>query len=174
MLRILPSLAGVNLMNGKVLFPIAFGVAAILLTGCTSSSTVRTSASSAIVQTSAAPVCGGTGAMRAAQKQAAIETIKAGFDRYIITGAASSNNVRVTQGPGTYYTSGTVTGGYYSGTTTYRPGMPIVSGSHNQAFAIHMFRDGEPGANEAISARETLGPKWPELVKKGSINTCAS
>jgi hypothetical protein len=35
-----------------------------------------------------------------------------------------------------------------------------------------MFRDGDPGANQALSARDTLGPKWPEIIKGGSLTTC--
>lgn len=161
-------------MIKKLLTGTAFVLSALTLAACTSSDTIRTSANTAIVRTSAAPVCGGTGASRVAQKQAAIETIKAGFDRYIIMDAASANNVQVVQGPGTYHHSGTYNRGFYSGTTTYQPGMPMVYGRHEQAFAIRMFRDGEPGAHQAIPARQTLGEKWPELVKAGSVNTCSS
>lgn len=147
-------------------------VPAIGLAACTSSSTVRTSADTAIVQTSAAPICQGAGAARAAQKQAAIETIKAGYDRYVIIDAASANNVRVTQGPGSYHTTGVVNNGWFNGTTTYRPGPTMVSGHHEQAFAIKMLRETDPQAVYAISARETLGDNWEQLVKAGNIGTC--
>ena len=151
----------------------AFVLTGLALAACTSSNTVRTSANTAIIQTSAAPVCGGVGAARVAQKQAAIETIKAGYDRYIIVDAASANNVGVMQTPGTFHTTGTVRRGFYSGTTTYQPGMPVIYGSHDQAFAIRMFRNGEPGANQAIPARDMLGPNWQEQAKAGRLNTCA-
>jgi hypothetical protein len=148
------------------------------LGACAASSTIRTSANTAIVQTDAAPVCGGRGAAEVAQKQAAIETLKAGFDRYIIGGASASSDVSVTQMPGSYQTTGTATfygnTGYYSGNTTYVPGPTIVSGGHHQSFAIRMFHNGEPGASQAISARDTLGPKWQEIVKAGAIHTCTS
>lgn len=160
-------------MTKKLLTITAFALSAMTLAACTSSDTIRTSANTAIVRTSAAPVCGGTGASRVAQKQAAIETIKADFDRYIIMDAASANNVQVVQGPGTYHHSGTYNRGFYSGTTTYQPGMPMVYGRHEQAFAIRMFRDGEPGAHQAVPARQVLGEKWPELVKAGKVDTCA-
>lgn len=148
-----------------------------LLTACAASSTIRTSANTAIVQTSAAPVCGGVGAAAVAQKQAAIETLKAGFDRYIIADAAASNDVRVTQMPGSFQTTGTATVygnmATYQGNTRYIPGPSIVSGGHHQSFAIRMFRNGEPGAGQAVSARDTLGPKWSEMVKAGAVRTCA-
>lgn len=73
--------------------------------------------------------------------------------------------------PGTYNTTGFVSGGYLNTTTTYQPGMPIISGSHDQSFAIRMFKDGEPGAANALSARTALGPEWEKEVKK-QIVTC--
>jgi hypothetical protein len=143
-----------------------------LLWGCAGTNVIRTSNDTAIVQASAAPACGGIGAARVAQKQAAIETIKAGYDRYIIVDAASASNITTTQMPGTYNTTGVVRGGWVSAQTTYTPGPVITSGSHDAAFAIRMFRDGDPGANQALSARDTLGPKWPEIIKGGSLTTC--
>lgn len=146
-------------------------IASVGLAGCTSSSAVRTSQNTAIIQTSAEPMCGSTGAARVAAKQAAIETIKAGYDRYIITGAASDSSVGVTQLPGQYHTSGTanVYGNYgtFNATSVYQPGPTIVTGSYDQSFAIRMFKDGEAGANQAVSAREALGPEWEKIVKDG-------
>ena len=146
-------------------------VAGVALAGCTNSSAIRTSQNTAIIQTSAEPMCGSVGAARVAQKQAAIETIKAGYDRYIITGAASDNSVGVTQLPGHYNTYGTANmygnRGTFSATSIYQPGPTIVTGSYDQSFAIRMFKDGEPGSNQAVSARETLGQEWEKIVKDG-------
>jgi hypothetical protein len=146
-------------------------VAGAFLSGCARSEPVRTSANTMMIQTSAAPICGGTGAVHVAQQMAAVETIKAGFDRYIITGGQAQNNVAVTQMPGSYNTTGSYGGGFYSGTTTYRPGPTIVHGSHDQGLAVVMFREGDAGAAQAVSARETLGPDWEDKVKSG-IHTC--
>lgn len=87
---------------------IAAVTAALTLTSCVQSSAMRVSQNEAIIQTSAEAMCGATGALKAAEKQAAIETIKAGYDRYIITAASSANNVHATQMPGTYNTYGRV------------------------------------------------------------------
>jgi hypothetical protein len=155
----------------------AFVVAAIgaTLAGCAKSETIRVSADSAIIQTSAAPACGSTGAAKVAQKQAAIETIKAGYDRYIIVGSQNANNVDTTVLPGSSRTSGNLTygGGYgtYNETTTYTPTV-ITSGTHDQAFAIRMFKDGDPNGANAIPARDILGPEWEALVKEGAVRTC--
>ena len=144
---------------------------ALVLGACARGQAVRTSANTMIVQTSAAAVCGGQGALAASQRLAAIETIRAGYDRYIITGGEAQNNVRVSQLPGSYNTEGTYGRGSYQATTTYQPGATIVSGSHDQGLAIVMFHEGEPGAQQAIGAREALGPEWEDKVKKG-VNFC--
>jgi hypothetical protein len=155
---------------------IVLALACGVLSSCASSSVIKTSADTAIIQSSAAPACGGVGAARVAQKQAAIETLKAGYDRYVIFNASASNDVRVSQMPGGYRTTGSasVYGNMatFNANTRYVPGPVIVSGSHNQGLAVKMFKDGQPGAEQAISARETLGPKWETLVKAGSVHTC--
>jgi hypothetical protein len=149
---------------------IALGLV-LALAACARGEAVRTSANTMIVQTGAAPVCGGTGSLRVAQQLAAIETIKAGYDRYIITRGQAQNNVSVSQMPGSYNTVGTYGGGSYQTTTTYQPGPTVVSGSHDQGLSVVMFREGDPGAQQAISARAALGADWQEKVQSG-IRTC--
>ena len=148
---------------------------ALTQTNCAGTQTIRTSSNTMIVQASAAPACGAHGAARVAQTAAAVETIKAGFDRYIILGSQAENNVSVTQSPGSYQTRGTLVygggSGVYQGTSTYQPGNTIISGSRDQSFAIQMFKDGEPHASMAISARDALGPDWKDKVEKRVI-TC--
>lgn len=154
---------------------LAVALAAASLSSCVQSSTMRVSQNEIIVQTSAEAMCGSVGAAKAAQRHAAIETIRAGYDRYIIVSAAASSNVTATQMPGTYQTYGTANtyGGYgsFNATTTYTPGPIIYGGSHDQSVGVRMFKEGDPGSAQAVSAREVLGPKWEMLVKKGS-NLC--
>lgn len=107
-----------------------------------------------------------------AEKQAAVETLRAGFDRYIIVGAASANNVQTLQMPGQYNTTGTYGRGGFNATTTYSPGPMMMAGSHDQSFGIRMFKDGDPSASQALPARATLGDKWQEIVKSGAVRTC--
>ncbi|MFL4994122.1 MAG: hypothetical protein ACJ8DB_02820 [Microvirga sp.] len=56
-------------------------------------------------------------------------------------------------------------------TTTYVPGPTIVSGSHDRSLGVVMFRNGEPGAENALDARQALGAEWQEIVKSG-VHTC--
>lgn len=153
----------------------AVALAATVTTSCVQSSTMRVSQNEVIIQTSAEAMCGSVGAARAAQKQAAIETIRSGYDRYIIVAAASSSNITATQMPGTYQTYGSANTygryGTFNATTTYTPGPVIYGGSHDQSVGVRMFKEGQPGSAQAVSAREVLGPKWESLVKTGS-NIC--
>jgi hypothetical protein len=159
----------------SILFLLSNAAALLAVGACARTEAVRTSANTMIVQASAAPACGALGATRVAQMSAAIETIKAGFDRYIIVGAEAQNNVVVSRGPGSYTTNGTLTSiggnGVYRSTTSYNPGSTIVSGSRDQSFAIRMFKDGEAGSEQAISAREVLGKDWQERVESRTL-TC--
>jgi len=149
--------------------------AALALTSCVQSSAMRVSKNEIIIQTSAESMCGSTGALKAAEKSAAVETIKAGYDRYVITSASAANNTYATQMPGTYSTHGSVNSygrfATVNAITTYTPGPTIYGGSHDQAIGVRMFKEGEPGAANAVSARETLGPKWETMVK-GGVRIC--
>jgi hypothetical protein len=49
--------------------------------------------------------------------------------------------------------------------------IPFVAGSHNQGLSVVMFREGDPRAQQALSAREALGADWQEKAKNG-IHTC--
>lgn len=47
------------------------------------------------ISTSAAPACGSSGARSVAMQAAAIETLRQGYDGYVVLGLGSDNNVRV-------------------------------------------------------------------------------
>lgn len=149
----------------------------IPLTACANTETIRTSADTLLIHTSAAPVCGTQGALKVAQKMAAIETIKSGYDSYIIFNGGAQNNVSTSNLPGTYYTNGYVSGNSnfasYSGTSYYQPGATIYSGSNDAAFHIKMFKKGKKTPKEAIPAREVLGADWQKMVESG-VSTCSN
>lgn len=152
----------------------------IYLAGCAGASVMQLNANTIQVSVEAAPVCGATGAQNVAYKRAAVETIRHGFDNFVILNGQAQNNVGVAMMPPTQantYGSGTLTGGpgmvNYSGqsTTTYSGGGPMFYGSHDQSLVVRMFKDGDPAGQNSISARMALGEKWQEEVaSKG--NTC--
>lgn len=146
-------------------------IMAAAIGGCARAEATRTSANTLLVDAGAAPACGSVGAARVAAKTAAIETIRSGYERYIIAGSQGQNNVSVSQMPGQVVTSGTISRGTYQATSTYVPGPTIVSGTHDRTLSVVMFKAGEPGFDNAIDAKSALGPEWEELVKNG-IRTC--
>lgn len=134
-----------------------------------------------VISTAAAPVCGQRGAQDVAVKRAAFETLKRGYDKYIILGAQAQNNTGVvgytplianTYSQGTLTTYGN-TGAYSGSSNTYvSGGQPIYGGSHDQKLAVKMFRLSDPGAASAVDARQVLGPEWQTILAKGPGATC--
>jgi hypothetical protein len=153
----------------------------VALAGCARSSAIPLSADTIQLTTSAARVCGATGAQSAAVRRASIETLQRGFDRFLILGGGYENDIRVVgHTPVVANTTGTAVayGGNGYGTaygqsqTTYSGGQPIVAGSHKQGLTVKMFKDGDPAGANAVSARSTLGPNWQDAIKEGGNGFC--
>ena len=158
-----------------------FAVFLLLLAGCASSSVLEVASDTIQISTSAAPVCGQSGAQAVASKRAAIETLKRGYDGYIIVGADAQNNVRVvgtTPVTANTYSNGTINGygntATYSGQshTTFGGGFPIIAGHHEQSLVIRMFRAGDPGSERAVNTKQVLGPEWQKEMESSSRGTC--
>lgn len=140
------------------------------LSGCAGTQATRTSQNTVMIDVGAAPACGQRGAAKVAAKSAAVETIKAGYERYIITGATARNNVRVFSGPTTARTFGSYGGGLVSATTYYStPEYEI--GTHDRQLEVVMLNKGDPGYERGVDARSALGPSWQEIVRDG-VATC--
>jgi hypothetical protein len=153
----------------------------LTMAGCASSSVMDIASDTIQVSTSAAPVCGQSGAQAVASKRAAIETLKRGYDSYMILDGDYQNNVRVvgttpvianTQTTGMINSYGNQA--TYSGqsNTYFSGGQPIIGGRHQQAITIRMFRLGDPGSERAIDAKRTLGPEWQEALEASNSGTC--
>lgn len=107
---------------------------------------------------------------------ASVETIRRGYDRFVIVGMDGYSDIReVGRTPvyGTTTVSGQSYGSTFSATgmTTYQGGAPIYGGSHGQELAVRMFRNGDPGSERALDARAELGPQWQEMIKNDKL-TC--
>lgn len=137
-----------------------FGCAA-MLAGCVRASTIPLSQDTFQITARAAPICGSIGAEQMAFRQAAVETIRRGADRFIIVGGQRS-----AEQVGTTPMVAQSMGG---GTVMVTGGDAMVS--HGQGLVVKTFKEGDPAAANAISARDTLGPRWPELVQKQTL-TC--
>lgn len=99
------------------------------------------------VATHAAPACGPSGARNVAFKSAAIEVIRKGGDKFVILGDQTDSGMQ---------------GDIFSG----------FQQNFSQGMVVKMIPEGSREAANALSARETLGADWQELVAKGTPNTC--
>ena len=97
-------------------------------------------------------MCGAKGTREIAFKSAAIEVINRGADKFIVVGDQSSSNI---------------TGGQF---TTY--GGFQTYGSNTQDMVIQIVKKGDPRFADALSAKQTLGPDWQEIVAKGTPDSC--
>jgi hypothetical protein len=154
---------------------IIVALVALLLSGCARSGAMPLAQDTVQISTSAAPVCGRQGTQKVAFQRAAVETIRRGYDRFVIIGGEAQSDIRVVgYTPTTASTTGSATGTRYGNTATIygssntvvTGGQPIYGGSHGQGLLVKMFRDGDPAGANALSARETLGPGWQDAVNK--------
>ncbi|SFL23397.1 hypothetical protein SAMN04488518_1256 [Pseudovibrio ascidiaceicola] len=142
-----------------------------ILTACASASVIPLDKSTIQITARAAPACGGQGAEKVALNQAAVETLKRGYNKFIILNTSASNNVKVAGYTPVYSTTtanASIYGNNLYGTanTSYYGGNPIYAGSHNQGLIVKMFKKN----SNAIDARKMLGPDWEKSLQKQTIN----
>ncbi len=151
-----------------------------LAAACAKSAVIPMAKDTFQITASAAPLCGSTGAQQVALRQTAIETIRRGYDSFIIVGGGYRNNIAVvghtpvvanTSGYATATAYGNQATAYGRSTTTYSGGQPIIAGTHDQGLVVKMFKADDPSSANAVSARDTLGPKWQEAVSSDTF-TC--
>lgn len=148
----------------------------LALSACVETSVVPVAQNQIIINTSAAPICRGAGAQNVAVKMAAVEALRRGYDRFIITGAAQQNNTGVFQTAPTYATTATTLNtygntGYGYSNTQFGGGNTIVYGSHDASLGVLLLKRGDAGYERGVDAKGVLGEKWKEIAEKG-IATC--
>lgn len=148
---------------------IAFGA-------CAKTSVVPIAQNQVLISTNAPPICGQAGAYKVASKNAAIETLRRGFDRYVVVNARSDNTTQViSSGPdyATTHTTATQYGNTIVGqsTTNFGGGTPILVGEYKSEMNIMMFKPDDKGYADALDARRELGPDWATLIQSG-VKSC--
>lgn len=126
----------------------ATAVGLLLLAGCAETQIQPMSKDTFKVATSAAPACGPAGARNVAFKSAAVEVIRKGGDKFVIQGDHSDSGLQ-----------GNIFAGFQQ--------------NYSQGMVVKMVPEGSPEAKNALSARETLGSSWQEIVAKGAPMTCS-
>lgn len=122
-------------------------IASLSLTACAFSSVQDMSRSTFQVSTTAAPICGKSGAAKVASKLAAIEVIKRGGDRFLL---ATSENSKSFGG--------------------FALGVPISK--NTRGVVVKMLEPTDADYDDGLSAREVLGDNWERQVKRGKPGTC--
>ncbi|WP_249218895.1 hypothetical protein [Loktanella sp. SALINAS62] len=130
----------------------ALAVSALTLVACAQTDIQPLSASSFKVATTAAPACGRSGARKVANQAAAVEVINRGGDKFIIVGDQTGSRV---------------TGMGYNQYTGFQP-----YNSNEQDLVVQMMAPGQPGFDQALSARSLLGSDWQNVVASGTPATC--
>jgi hypothetical protein len=152
----------------------------VVLSACANHLSSPLSADTIQITAGAAPICGRVGAQDVAAKQAAAETIRRGYDKFVITNAAYQNDVHVVGStPVVANTSGSYSGVIAGdtinmdghSTTTVTGGDPIIMGTHDQALVVKMFEASDPAGANAVDARSSLGADWQKVVESG-VHTC--
>ncbi|MDI3337020.1 hypothetical protein QKW60_11410 [Defluviimonas aestuarii] len=131
---------------------IGVAVSVLLVAGCVETSVQPLTQTSFKISSEAEDLCGAKGTRDIAFRTAAIEVIKRGADRFVVVGDQSHSSIQ-----GGMFTS-------YGSFETY--------GTNTQDMIIEIIQTGDRRFNNALSARQTLGPDWQEIVAKGAPTTC--
>ncbi len=136
-----------------------------LLGGCARISTTSVDENTIEITVHVATVCSERDAERLAQRHAAVETVRRGFDDYLVVGSVGGDHV-AGDAPATART--TLYGS--SGRTLFSEDAPLLA--HHRMLTIRMFRAGEGDSAAAVSARAVLGDEWEATAAKGAPSTC--
>lgn len=151
---------------------IAAVITALIVTSCASSSVIPLTQDTLRISSEAELECGVSSVQKIAFQQAAIETIRRGYDRFIVIGDDHSRDIGVAGStPAVAQTTGSTFGGGFNATTTYSGGSPLIYGWNTQGLVVKMFKEDDPAARNALVARNELGANWAELIKK-EVKTC--
>jgi hypothetical protein len=133
-----------------IMLRIGFLLLALLVAGCAEQSAMRLAADTVRINVSTAPVYGALEPERRAMVMAAQETVKSGYDKFLIIDGGSSFNQNVIGQTGGYAT-GSLTRGF----TAVGP-QPVAMPRFQTALTIKMFKASDPQAQNAVDAHEIL------------------
>lgn len=136
-----------------------------VLTGCARTSTVPVGEDTVEITVHVGTICDGRDAERLARRHAAVETIRRGFDDYVVIGSVGGDHVAEEE-PATART--TLSGS--SGRTLFSEDAPLLA--HHRMLTVRMFRAGAGDSATTVSARAVLGDEWEAVAAKGAPNTC--
>lgn len=133
--------------------------AAVAVSACNNSDVVQRAPDHIEIYGVAAPICEFSDADRFAEQLASIETIKRGFDGYIVRKSYRGEGLRIRYSP--------VERRFRE---TARSTSPSRMKIH--AMYVQLVKADQPGMSDAIDAREQLGPEWESRVSRGIESNC--
>lgn len=144
---------------------ILLAVLPAVLAGCAQTSAMPAGEDTIRITVHVATVCAAAHAERLARRHAAVETVRRGFDAYVVTGSAGGDHEAL----GAPATARTTLFGRRAG-PLFSERAPLLA--HHRMLTVRMFRAGEGDGAGAVSARAVLGDKWEAVAAKGAPGTC--
>ena len=137
----------------------------VTMTGCARTSTTTLDGDTVEITVRVATICDGTDAERLAHRHAAVETIRRGFEDYIVVDSVGGDHL-ADHAPLTARST------LYGNSST-----PILSGNapllaHHRVLTVRMFPAGQGESSATVSAHAVLGDDWEAIVTKGAPATC--
>ena len=153
----------------RMSIPLAHCVLLVALTGtlagCARTSTVALDENMIEVAVRVPTICSGADADRLAQRQAAVETIRRGFESYVVVDSVGGDHV---EGYVPWTARTNLEG---SGTTPiFADAAPLIA--HHRVLTVQLFRAEQGDSANAVSARAALGRDWETLVTSGAPAMC--
>ena len=137
----------------------------VVLAGCARTSTAPVGADTIEITVHVGTICEGRDAERLARRHAAVETIRRGFDDYVVIGSFGGDHTADEETA----TARTILSGS-SGRTLFSEDAPLLA--HHRVLTVRMFQAGEGDSAATVSARAVLGDEWDAVVAKGPSATC--
>lgn len=137
----------------------------VVLAGCARTSSVPVGADTIEITVHVGTICDGGDAERLARRHAAVETIRRGFDDYVVIGSVGGDHTAGEEAP-TART--TLSGG--SGRTLFSEDAPLLA--HHRVLTVRMFQAGEGDSAATVSARAVLGDEWEAVVARDPATIC--
>ena len=154
-------------MNTSI--PRGLGVLLVALlgvtTGCARTSTVPVDADTIEIAVRVGTICDGTDADRLARRQAAVETIRRGFQDFVVIDSVGGDHAAE-------YVPETARTNLFgaSAAPLFSEDAPLLA--HHRVLTVRMLHAGQGDSAESVSARAVLGDDWEALVAKGAPATC--
>ena len=136
-----------------------------VLTGCARTSTAPAGEDTIEITVHVGTICDGGDAERLARRHAAVETIRRGFDDYIVIGSVGGDHLAEEE-PATART--TLSGG--SASALFSEDAPLLA--HHRMLTVRMLHAGEGDSAATVSARAVLGDEWEAVVARGPATIC--